>query len=116
MLYRLGADDFREGGLSLNDTKVFAKMLASAGVDAIDVSGGIGGSNPPGFTGQGYLLFLSEGIKKAVNVPVIGVGGVKEAKFADDAIKERKADLIGVGRALLSDPEWAVKAAKLLKQ
>ncbi len=116
LLYRLGADDFREGGLSLNDTRIFAGMLAEAGVDAIDVSAGIGGSNPPGFSGQGYLFHLAEGIKEVVKVPVVGVGGVTEAEFADKAVREGKVDLVAVGRALLADPEWAMKAVKTLKR
>jgi 2,4-dienoyl-CoA reductase-like NADH-dependent reductase (Old Yellow Enzyme family) len=116
LLYRLGADDFKEGGLSLGDTKVFAEMLVGAGVDAIDVSSGIVGSNPPGVSGQGYLFHLAEGIKKAVKVPVVGVGGVAEPEFADKAVREEKVDLVAVGRALLADSEWAVKAVKTLKR
>jgi len=115
LLYRLGADDFREGGLSLEDTKVFAEMLVGAGVDAIDVSGGIGGSNPQGLSGQGYLFHLAEGIRKVVKVPVVGVGGITEAEFADKAVRAGRVDLVAVGRALLADPGWAVKAAKILK-
>jgi NADPH2 dehydrogenase len=116
LLYRLGADDFRMGGLSLNDTKILARMLVEAGVDAIDVSAGIGGSNPQGLSGQGYLFHLAEGIKKVVKVPVVGVGGVTEAEFADKAVSEGKVDLVAVGRALLADPEWATKAVKTLKR
>ena len=116
VLYRLGADDFREGGLSLEDTRTFAKMLVGAGVDVIDVSGGIGGSNPSGLSGQGYLFPIAEGIKQVVNVPVVGVGGVTEAEFADKAVREGRVDLIAVGRAFLIDPEWAVKAVKILKK
>jgi 2,4-dienoyl-CoA reductase-like NADH-dependent reductase (Old Yellow Enzyme family) len=116
LLYRLGADDFKEGGLSLNDTKIFAGMLVDAGVDAVDVSAGIGGSNPQALSGQGYLFHLAEGIKKVVKVPVVGVGGVTEAEFADKAVREGKVDLVAVGRALLADPEWAMKAVKTLKR
>ncbi|MFH0897593.1 MAG: NADH:flavin oxidoreductase [Candidatus Bathyarchaeota archaeon] len=116
LLYRLGADDFMDDGLSLEDTKVFAKMLADAGVDTIDVSGGIGGSNPSGLKGQGYLFPLAEGIKKVVKVPVIGVGGITEAEYADKAVREGRVDLVAVGRTLLVDPEWALKAIKNLKK
>jgi len=116
LLYRLGADDFREGGLSLEDTKAFAKMLGNSGVDTIDVSGGIVGTSPPGLSGQGYLFPLAEGIKQAVKVPVIGVGGITEAEFADKAVREGRVDLVAVGRALLADPKWAVKAAKTLRK
>lgn len=115
VLYRLGVDDFTVGGLSIKNTKVFANMLVRSGVDAIDVSGGIGGPNPPGLKGQGYLFPHAEEIKKVVKVPVIGVGGVTDAEFADRAVREEKVDMVAVGRALLTDSEWAVKAINSLK-
>jgi NADPH2 dehydrogenase len=115
LLYRLGADDFKEGGLALNEAKMFATLLVKAGVDALDVSAGLGGSNPQGVSGQGYLFHLAEEIKKTASVPVIGVGGVTEAKFADKAVREGRVDLVAVGRTLLTDPEWAAKAELTLK-
>ena len=115
LVYRLGVDDFTAGGLSLETTTVFAKMLVQSSIDAIDISGGLGGPNPPGLKGEGYLIPYAEAIKKVVSVPVIGVGGVTDAAFADRAVNEGKVDLVAVGRALLVDPEWAVKAVKALK-
>jgi len=47
---------------------------------------------------------------------VVGVGGITEAEFADKAVREGKVDLVAVGRALLADPEWAMKAVKTLKR
>ena len=41
---------------------------------------------------------------------MVGVGGIAEAEFADEAVREGKVDLVAVGLALLSDPEWAMKA------
>lgn len=114
LLYRLGADDFRQGGLSLDDTKAFAGQLVNAGVDVVDVSNGIDSPNPPKHSLQGFLLHLAEGIKKVVEVPVIGVGGIKDAEFADKAVREGKVDLVAVGRAFYADPKWATKAIKTL--
>jgi len=51
-----------------------------------------------------------------VNVPVIGVGGVTDPRFADEVIRQGKVDLVAVGRALLADPDWALKAANALGQ
>lgn len=115
ILFRLGADDFREGGFSLNDAKEIAVVLTKVGVEAIDVSAGIIGSNPQGISGQGFLFPLAEAIKKVVKVPVIGVGGVTDAEFANKAVLAGKVDLVAVGRALLADPEWANKAVKTLR-
>ena len=60
-------------------------------------------------------LTLAEGIKRAVRIPVIGVGNIREAEYADRAVREEKIDLVAVGRELLKDPSWAEKAARRLK-
>lgn len=114
LFYRLGADDMTPGGLTLEDGKAAAVMLVEAGVDVVDVSSGFVGSRPAGFEGQGYLIPLAEGIKGVVDVPVIGVGGITRAEYADMIVREGRVDLVAVGRALLADPEWAIKAARAL--
>jgi 2,4-dienoyl-CoA reductase-like NADH-dependent reductase (Old Yellow Enzyme family) len=47
---------------------------------------------------------------------VIGVGGITDPKFADEAIRQGRVDLVAVGRAILADPDWALKAAERLKR
>jgi 2,4-dienoyl-CoA reductase-like NADH-dependent reductase (Old Yellow Enzyme family) len=74
------------------------------------------GSRPEGLTSQGYFLPLAEKIKQAVEVPVIGVGGIKDPEFADEAIRRKKVDLVAVGRAILADPDWALNATKTLSE
>jgi 2,4-dienoyl-CoA reductase-like NADH-dependent reductase (Old Yellow Enzyme family) len=54
-------------------------------------------------------------VKKAVRVPVIGVGRITEAEYADRLVREGKVDLVAVGRALWRDPKWAEKAVEALK-
>jgi len=48
-------------------------------------------------------------------VPVIGVGGIREAEFADKLVREGKVDLVAVGRAFWSDNQWAENAVITLK-
>ncbi len=117
LLYRLGADDMKAGGLSLDESKVVAQELAEKGVHAIDVSGGMIGSRPETLQGiPGYFVPFAEEIKKVVNVPVIGVGGIRTPEFANEVITNGRADLVAVGRALLADHEWASKAVEALKK
>ncbi len=117
LLYRLGADDMKPGGLSLDDSKIFAQRLVERGVHAIDVSGGMVGSRPEALQGTpGYFVPLAEEIKKVVNVPVIGVGWIKTAEFADGVIANDRADLVAVGRAMLADADWASKAVEALRK
>jgi 2,4-dienoyl-CoA reductase-like NADH-dependent reductase (Old Yellow Enzyme family) len=111
LLYRLGADDLDPNGISLDDSITFASKLVDAGVDILDVSGGICGSRPPQLKGtQGFFISQAHQIKTHVSVPVIGVGGIIDPRFANTLIIDEKVDLVAVGRALLNDSHWAEQA------
>jgi 2,4-dienoyl-CoA reductase-like NADH-dependent reductase (Old Yellow Enzyme family) len=114
LLYRLGASDGEGRGVTIQEMQTFAQRLVRAGVNIVDVSGGLIGDAPADMTGQGYFLPLAEKIKEAVDVPVIGVGGITDPTFADQAIREGRVDLVAVGRALLADPDWALSAKRTL--
>lgn len=117
LLYRLGSDDLVPEGTQIEDSKKFAVKLEEAGVDILDVSGGLCGSRPVHLQGrQGYFIPQAQQIKKAVNIPVIGVGGVTEPEYANKLIQEGQVDLVAVGRGLLKDPDWAIKAIKTLRK
>ncbi|MEW6335612.1 MAG: NADH:flavin oxidoreductase [Thermodesulfobacteriota bacterium] len=114
LFYRLGADDMTPGGLTAEEGRQAAGILAEAGIDCIDVSGGLVGTGRDRFTEQGFFVPLAEGIKKAVSVPVIGVGNIQNADYADRVVREGRIDLVAIGRALLGNPLWAEEAARLL--
>jgi NADPH2 dehydrogenase len=116
LLYRLGSVDLDPAGTQIEDSKKFAAKLEAAGVDIIDVSGGLCGSSPAQLQNiQGYFIPQAREIKKVVDVPVIGAGGITEPEHANNVIRDKKVDLVAIGRALLNDPDWAVKAIKKLK-
>jgi 2,4-dienoyl-CoA reductase-like NADH-dependent reductase (Old Yellow Enzyme family) len=116
LLYRLSADDLAPNGTHIEDSAAFAVKLEQFGVDVVDVSGGMCGSEPKQLRSvKGYFVPQAYEIKKAVRVPVIGVGGITEAEYADRLVKEGKVDLVAVGRALWKDPKWAEKAVEALK-
>jgi 2,4-dienoyl-CoA reductase-like NADH-dependent reductase (Old Yellow Enzyme family) len=112
ILIRLGASDYCEGGTTIDDSMVAARVLEAAGVDVLDVSGGFSGF--PETNEQGYFAPLTEALKQVVSIPVILTGGIKDAETADRLLQEGKADLIGVGRAIMSDSLWAKKAVEKL--
>jgi len=117
LLYRLGSDDLDPKGTKIEDSKKFAVKLQEAGVDLIDVSGGLCGSRPTELQNRrGYFIPQAQQIKEVVNVPVIGVGGITEPEYANSLIREGRVDLVAVGRALLEDPDWAVEATRTLKK
>lgn len=107
---RLGACDYMEGGATLQDGVEAAKILEQAGIDLLDISGGFCGTIRPGATEEGYFQELTEAIKKAVTIPVILTGGITESRSAEKLLKDNKADLIGVGRAILKNSSWAKEA------
>jgi len=115
ILLRLGASDFREGGVSIEDSQAAAQAFAKAGINVMDISGGFSGYMVPDLSGQGYFASLTEAIKKVVSIPVILTGGITDARAAEQLLAEKKADLIGVGRAILSDSRWAEQAIKALQ-
>lgn len=117
LMYRVGADDLDPAGTKIEDSKRFALKLQDAGVDIIDVSGGLCGSRPEKLQAiQGYFVSQAHQIKKVVNVPVVGVGGIKEPEYADRLIQDGIVDLVAVGRELLKNPEWARNAIRILEK
>ncbi|WZL72478.1 NADH:flavin oxidoreductase [Clostridiaceae bacterium 35-E11] len=112
ILLRLGASDYMEGGITIEDSKIAALEFEKAGIDILDVSGGFCGYSG---TGQGYFAPLTEAIKEVVSVPVILTGGITDANTAESLLSTGKADLIGVGRAIYKDSSWAEKAIESLK-
>lgn len=108
---RFGADDRMPGGLTTEDARRAAPALVEAGVDVLDLSGGLCGAR---LDGGGFFVYLAEAVKPAVHVPVLVTGGLGDPVLANAVIAEGKADLVGIGRALLADPEWALKAQAAL--
>ncbi len=114
ILLRLGASDFRDGGITIEDSQVACQEFEKAGVNILDISGGFTGYIVPGLSGQGFFAPLSLAIKNVVSIPVILTGGITEAQAAEQLLAEEKADLIGVGRAVLNNSKWAEQAINSL--
>lgn len=110
ILLRLGAADFVEGGSTIQDSQFAAREFEKASVNILDISGGFSGYINPGNTQPGYFSSLSAAIKEVVSIPVILTGGIATAQAAEELLATGKADLIGVGRAILQDSQWAKKA------
>jgi 2,4-dienoyl-CoA reductase-like NADH-dependent reductase (Old Yellow Enzyme family) len=118
VLYRMSADELAPGGPSLAESQELAKALVADGISAIDVSAGVGGislsiasSTPKANTPEATFAHLAAEIKKAVSVPVIGVGRIWRSEVAESMLAEGMADLVAIGRQLLADPFWPQKVA-----
>lgn len=115
LLYRLGSVDLDPAGTQIEESRKFALELQRAGVDIIDVSGGLCGSRPAQLEGtSGYFIPQAYEIREILDVPVIGVGGITDPIYANKILQEEKVDLVAVGRALYNDPNWATKAIERL--
>lgn len=108
---RLGACDYHEGGSTIPDAVEAAAIFEKAGIDILDISGGLCGYTIQGKEQeQGYFQEITRAIKEKITIPVILTGGITEVKAAEQLLKEGAADLIGVGRAIYKDSKWAEKA------
>ena len=99
---RLGACEGLENGSTMED--------AVSACIQFEKAGGLGGYVRPGHSEQGYFQDFSTAVKQAVSIPVLLTGGITEAAAAEALLQSGKADLIGVGRALLKDSDWAKNA------
>jgi 2,4-dienoyl-CoA reductase (NADPH2) len=94
-------------GCSHEDAKKIAQRMEKAGVDVISVTIGPPAFYfiPPGYHPRGSLVHLAEGIKRVLSVPVLTAGRIDNLELANRIVEEGKADLIGMSRALIADPE-----------
>ena len=107
---RLGGCDYMEGGSKVSDAVTACKAFEKDGIDYVSLTGGMCAYKRRDLNIPGYFGDLSEAVKKEISLPVLLAGGVKKIEDADRLLAEGKADMIGVGRALMTDPRWADKA------
>jgi len=114
IIFRISADERLDGGLTLEETRIIAKLLEEAGINAISVSAGnfatIQWVIQPVLLPRGCLVPFAAEIRKVVQIPVITAGRINDPKLADTILKEGKADLIAMGRPLMADPDLPRKA------
>jgi 2,4-dienoyl-CoA reductase-like NADH-dependent reductase (Old Yellow Enzyme family)/thioredoxin reductase len=114
IIVRINATDYVDGGLAIEDAVAIASTLSTSGVDALSVtSGTMCESVPfclyPTGTPKANLLPMSARIRSAVTVPVIVAGRIRTPTTARSALAAGQADLIGLGRPFLADPDWVQK-------
>ncbi|MFH1758263.1 MAG: FAD-dependent oxidoreductase, partial [Pseudomonadota bacterium] len=119
ILFRMSGREYLQGGREIEESQVIAKRLEQLGIDGLDISAGTSMQaesytwlNPPTTFPQGTFMADVQAIKKRVQIPVIGVGKIRDPWFAEKVLQERQADFIALGRTLIADPEWPRKAAE----
>ncbi|OPL14071.1 MAG: NADH:flavin oxidoreductase [Firmicutes bacterium ML8_F2] len=120
VLIKLNADDFIDGGLTVEDMLQVAELLERSEIDAIEISGGtiLGPSQyhpvrlaPEALTHKAYYRKAARLCKAFVRVPVILVGGIRSLDIAEELLTEGAADYISLCRPLIREPHlikrWA---------
>jgi 2,4-dienoyl-CoA reductase-like NADH-dependent reductase (Old Yellow Enzyme family)/thioredoxin reductase len=114
ILVRYSVDEWVPGGRELEESILVAKTLEEAGVVALDLSQCIQETPGAGFDPmqypEGWTIYASEAIKKAVKIPVINSHSLRNPEFCEQIVAEDKTDLVGLSRQLLADPYWPLKA------
>ncbi|CAB4884045.1 unannotated protein [freshwater metagenome] len=113
---RICGDEFIEGGTTIDEAVQIAQIVEATGqVDYINTSIGVATASlfmieasmhiPPG-----YAMFIPSAIRKAVDLPVVGVGRFKDPLQAERALAEGHCDLVGIVRGQIADADFAAKA------
>jgi 2,4-dienoyl-CoA reductase-like NADH-dependent reductase (Old Yellow Enzyme family)/thioredoxin reductase len=112
--FKISAQEFVPGGLTVKESIEILKYLVTAGVDVVQVSAG-NDITPewicqPMFMPQACLADSADQVKKALNIPVMAVGRINDPLVANEILINGQADLVCIGRGLLADPEMPNKA------
>jgi 2,4-dienoyl-CoA reductase (NADPH2) len=113
---RICGDELIEHGTTIDDAVEVARIVEATGqVDYVNTSIGVATASlfmieasmhvPPG-----YAMFIPSAIRKAIDLPVVGVGRFKDPLQAERALAEGHCDLVGVVRGQIADPDFAAKA------
>ncbi len=124
LFFRISAIDGLQDGWSMDDSVVLAEQLATCGVDVIDCSsGGIGGA--PRFrvndNGQpltkdsartpGFQVPFADRIQNETTLKSMAVGVIIDPQQAEDIVASGKAEFAALGREIMHDPFWPLRAA-----
>ncbi|MCL2162853.1 MAG: FAD-dependent oxidoreductase [Oscillospiraceae bacterium] len=110
---RLCLDEYTPFGYSLDYGIKLAKTMEEYGFDYINTDAGSFSSFymeiPPMAIPLGFAIYLSAELKKAVSIPVVAFGRINDPIQAETILAEGNADLIGMCRQLICDPETPIK-------
>jgi 2,4-dienoyl-CoA reductase-like NADH-dependent reductase (Old Yellow Enzyme family) len=112
VLIKMNSRDFIDNGLTLEDSRKTAVLLTDAGIDAIELSGGMLASKtlPPSRLGintedkEAYFKEEALAFKDKISVPLILVGGIRSLNVAERLIAEGVADYISMCRPFIREP------------
>lgn len=112
IILRISADELAEGGNTIEDTIELLKHFADE-ADIFNVSCGLNSSLQyqidSNFRPDGWRSYMAKAVKEAFGKPCITMGNIRDPKAAEEILERGDADLIGMGRGLIAEPEWCNK-------
>ena len=111
LFVRFSATDYAEGGWDQDDTATVASWAQDAGADFFDISTG---GNVSGVTiplSPGYQVPFADFVASTAGVPVNAVGLITTAAQAEEIVSSGRADAVMLGREMMRDPHFALRAA-----
>jgi 2,4-dienoyl-CoA reductase-like NADH-dependent reductase (Old Yellow Enzyme family)/thioredoxin reductase len=110
---RISTDELVKGGNSLEDCLEYLEYLIQD-VDIIDASAGLNQTIQYQIDAchleDGWRSYMAKAVKEKFKIPVMTMGNIRDPQVAEDILSREEADFIGLGRALIADPDWANKA------
>lgn len=114
LFIRISATDWAEGGWDLDQSVALAGHLKQIGVDLIDVSSGALVPRARIPVARGFQVPLSRRIRDEAEIATAAVGLITEVNDANEIVTGGDADFVMIGRELLREPYWALKAQQAL--
>ena len=104
-----------EGGWTREESVALAAELVRRGCDSIDCSSGGVSPRQKIALSPGYQVPFAAAIKASTSLLTGAVGLIHSPDLAESIIANGHADLVILGRTLLADPVWPLRAARELK-
>ncbi len=111
---RLSCSDWAEGGWDIEQSVELAKRLRGIGIDLIDCSSGGGLPHVRIPVQPGYQVPFAERIRHEAGIPTGAVGMITDPEQAEAILRDGKADMVLLARAMLRNPYWPLHAAQTL--
>ncbi len=113
VIVRIAGNDFVPESNTNIEAREFATVCQAAGADCVNVTGGWHESRVPQITmdlPRAGFVYLARGIKEVVDIPVVGCNRINDPRVAEDVLEQGVADMVGVARGLIADPEFVNKS------
>lgn len=109
---RISADEFLEGGNTLEDTLDYLQYFQEE-ADVVDVSAGLNSSIQyqidANYLPDGWRSYMAKAVKERYGKPCVTTGNIRNPQVAEEILAKGDADIIGMGRGLIADPDWVNK-------